>query len=175
MTVRSYGILFLCICFVLAIAAGAYYFYQQQALVKISEDVDNLTLLTKQDGKIQGNIVFFINKKEQMKTFLKDDNHFQDYYKLLQNILSDSKTDAIIQSMDLTLTKDTDFVISIRDFTTAEKLLDFIESPKFLDNFQSLSLASFSISNSNGSNTYQLSFRGQFIDDLTKKDATKAQ
>ena len=116
MTVRSYGLLFLCICAALAVIAGAYYFYQLQTLTKLQTDVDSLATLSRQSDKIQGNIVFFINKKEQLKTFLKDDNHFEEYYQLLQDTLAESKTDAAILSMDLTLTKETNFVISLKDF-----------------------------------------------------------
>lgn len=168
-TVRSYSLLFLCICVVLSFIAGGYYYYQLQTLNKLEEDVNNLKLATKQEDKIQGNIVFFINKKEQLKTFLKDDNHFQEYYELLQNILAESKTDASIQSMDLSLEKNTTFVINLKDFSTAEKLLNFIESPAFLNNFENLSLASFNISSNAGSSTYQLNFRGKFVSDLKKK------
>jgi hypothetical protein len=132
----------------------------------LQANVSDLQLLSQQNGKIQGNIVFFINKKEQLTTFLKDDNHFQDYYDLLKGTLNESQTDAALISMDLTLTKDTNFVISLKDFATAQRLLDFIESPQFLENFDALSLESFSINNSAGSSDYRLSFRGKFIEKL---------
>lgn len=170
MTVRSYGILFLCICAVLSALAGGYYFIQLQTLTRLQSNVNDLQLRTQQDGKIQGNIVFFINKKEQLTTFLKDDNHFQEYYDLLKGTLNESQTDAILVNMDLTLTKDTNFVISLKDFATAQRLLDFIESPQFLDNFEALSLESFSIANSQGSSDYRLSFRGKFKEDLSKEN-----
>lgn len=168
-TVRSYGILFLCICAVLSLVAGGYYFYQLQNLNRLQSNLSDLQLLSQQNGKIQGNIVFFINKKEQLKTFLKDDNHFQEYFNLLKGTLKESQTDAILVNMDLTLTKDTNFVISLRDFATAQKLLDFIESPQFLENFEALSLESFSINNSQGSSDYRLSFRGKFNEKLGKQ------
>jgi hypothetical protein len=175
MTVRSYGILFLCICVVLSLIAGGYYFYQLQNLNRLQSNLNDLQLLSQQNGKIQGNIVFFINKKEQLKTFLKDDNHFQEYYDLLKGTLKESNTDAILVNMDLTLTKDTNFVISLKDFATAQRLLDFIESPQFLENFEALSLESFSINNSQGSSDYRLSFRGKFVEKLETEEAAADQ
>lgn len=168
-TIRSYGILFLCVCMFLSSIAGGYYFYQQQILTKVTNNVDSLKQVSRQNDKIEGNIVFFINKKEQLKTFLKDDAEFEKYYSLLQGVLADSKTDATLQSMNLTLDKSTTFVITFKEFSTAEKLLTFIESPSFLSNFDSLSLASFNISNSSATTAFQLNFRGTFVKKLKTK------
>lgn len=166
-TIRSYGILVMCICFVLSIVSGIAYYVQYQKLMEMNDVVSGLEQQMAANDQIQGNIVFFINKKEQLKSFLKDDAQFSKYYNLLQDTLKKANTDAVISSVDLSVGKNVAFVIRFTDFENSEKLLNFIETPEFLDNFQSLTLQSFTVTRAavGTENVFQLQLNGQFKDD----------
>lgn len=169
--IRSYGLLFMCICIFLSIIAGVWYYFQAQKLDALTRDVDRLNSQMKANDAIQGNIVFFANKKEQLKTFLKDDARFELYYYLLNDAIKKSGTGATLVSFSLNLNRDTTFVVGFSDFSNSKQLLDYIETEEFLSNFDSLSLSQFAINPSlitqTDATNFQLSFQG-----ILKKNET---
>jgi hypothetical protein len=166
-TLRSYGILYACICIVLSLISSGLFIFQSQKQQRIENEVANLQTFIKQNDKIQGNIVFFINKKEQLNTFLKDDNNFEMYYRLLSEILERSGTTAQLSSMSLTSNKSTDFVINVNSFDSSQKLLEYLESSQFVRYFTFLSMDSFSLSRED---KLELKFRGQFLEETEQKN-----
>ncbi len=165
-TIRSYGLLFMCICVFLSAVAGGLFFFQQQRLNVLTQDLDRLERTMEANGEIQGSIVFFVNKKEQLKKFLKDDAHFEIYYEALNKAIDDSQTGAQLVSFSLTITRDTNFVIGFSDFESSQRLLEYIEDAAFLDNFDGLTLRQFVIVDAlpgqTSSTSFQLSFSGKF-------------
>ena len=68
--IRSYGILFICICIFLSIVSGIWYYFKYQEYEKIAKDVVRLETTAKANTQIQGSIVFFVNKKEQLDAYV---------------------------------------------------------------------------------------------------------
>ncbi|MCX7996886.1 MAG: hypothetical protein N2691_04005 [Patescibacteria group bacterium] len=170
-TVRTYGILIACICFVLSIVAGAGYYVQLQRLRNAEADVKDLTRRVNANTEIKGEIVFFINKKEQLKKYLADDAQFAQHFYLMTDTLKEASTDAVLKSFDINRTKDVYFDISFTDFENSQKLLDFIEDRKFLDNFVSLRLNNFNVTSRSrrSDDIFTLSFSGKFKESLNAR------
>lgn len=165
-SLRSYGILYACICIVLSLISSGLFIYQSQKQQEVENEVANLQTFIKQNDQIQGNIVFFINKKEQLNTFQKDDNNFETYYRLLIEILERSGTTAQLSSMNLTANKSTDFVINVDSFETSEVLLEYLESSQFVQYFSYLSMDNFALGRED---KLELKFRGKFLEETELK------
>lgn len=160
-TMRSYGILFTSITVVLAIISGIILYFQYQQLRQLEDEVAQLQQFISSDAQIQGNIVFFVNKKEQLRKFLQDDADFEKYYTLLQNQLSQSGADTKLETMSLDLQGNTNFTIQFTEFDSSQRLLDLFESREFLDNFEILKLQSFMVGQQS-TGVFELKFGGKF-------------
>lgn len=107
--------------------------------------------------------IYFVNKKNQLKTFLKDDSEFLPYYNLLNDSLSHSEEKPAIQAMTIDKTKKTTFSVRFANYTSAYAFLKYLESDQFLKNFSELNLTSFSLADETNSEGYLLQFSGEFI------------
>lgn len=172
-TLRSYGLLFMCICIFLSIVSGIWFFIVNQKYTALVEDTERLQNQTRANDRIQGNIVFFVNKKEQLKGFLKDDAQFEMYYKLINDVISRSQTGATLINFSLNLQRETSFILGFPDFDSAKDLFAYIETEEFLNNFESLSIRQFSINNPGQVRTntdFQLYFSGILKEKSTDED-----
>lgn len=160
-TLRSYGILFSSITIVLAIISGIVLYFQYQQLNQLDTEVSQLQQFISSDSQIQGNIVFFVNKKEQLRKFLNDDADFEYYYTILQEQLSQSGADTKLESMSLDIDGNTSFIIQFTEFDSSERLMNLFESETFLNNFEILKLQSFMVGQQN-TGVFELKFGGKF-------------
>lgn len=132
----------------------------------MTEDLKRLERTMDANGEIQGNIVFFVNKKEQLKKFLLDDAHFEIYYDTLNEAIANSQTGARLVNFSLNISRETTFIIGFSNFDSSQRLLEYIEGKAFLDNFEQLTLRQFAIVDSlpgqSGNTAFQLTFSGKF-------------
>jgi hypothetical protein len=163
---RRYGILFACASAVLCVISAGVLVYQIQRRDNLVTQLEQSRQLINQEDEIQGRIVFFVNKKEQLKTFLKDDANFKRYYDLLRNTLLGASDDSRLEDLDLGKNRDVFFTVTFTRFDSTEALLELVESKQFLDNFESLTLESFYITtiptSSSRGDVFELQFRGIF-------------
>lgn len=156
----------MCICIGLSLVAGGWYFFQAQKLTQLENDVTRLKSTVSANGQIQGNIVFFVNKKEQLKTYLEDDANFEYYFKLLTEAIEKSGTGAVLVSFSLNQARDSNFIIGFSNFQDSKKLLDYIETEAYLANFEKLILSRFAINQGLGgtqtNSSFQLTFSSKF-------------
>lgn len=160
-TLRNYGILMTIICMVLTVAAAGYYYYILEELRDYQSQVRTVESGTKLNTDIQGNIVYFISKKDQLNEFLKDDIDFQVYYSLLRDVLDSSGSQTTLTQMTLGAERDTAFVIQVPSFSEGQALVSYIESETFLQYFDDLTMSSFVV---DSGNELELRFRGKFKD-----------
>lgn len=108
----------------------------------------------------------YIQKKYlDLKMFLKEDAFPSPYYSLLNSALVESSQTAIMKSFEINKNREVSFAISFSDFEKLTSFLKFVESETFLNNFEDISLKSFSVAGGDEKNkdNYQLSFVGKFI------------
>lgn len=170
-TLRNYGILVICICIILTILTGSYYYYIQQELEDYKAQVATIENATQLNTEIQGNIVYFITKKDQLNEFLRDDINFEVYYSLLRSILDQSGSTTTLSQMTLGEERDTSFVIQVPSFNDGESLMSYIESEDFLMHFEDLTMNSFAV---DSGNELELRFRGKFKDREETEDESES-
>ncbi len=158
---RNYGILTVIISVLICMGAGGFYWYQLQELNRLTAEVQRTKQIVAASNDVQGDVVFFVNKKDQLNTFLQDDIDFAIYFRLLQSIIADAGVEAELVSMNLEPSLESNFIIAIGSFEDGESLMSFIESESFLQYFESLTMNSFRIGLSD---RLELQFRGQFVD-----------
>lgn len=166
-TLRNYGILVSIICAILTVAAAGYYYYIQEELKDYQAQIRTVESATKLNTDIQGNIVYFISKKDQLNQFLKDDINFDVYYGLLQDILQRSGSSTTLSQMTLGADRDTSFVIQVPTFADGAPLMSFIESENFLQYFETLTMNSFAV---DSGSELELRFRGKFKNQEEEED-----
>lgn len=123
------------------------------------EQVKYLTFI-KENKNSETDTAYFLLKKEQLKKFMKDDAQFLPYYTIIQDSLNTSSNAATIQKMLIDKTKKTEFNISFNDYDAMNVFIKYIESDKFLKNFESLTLENFSLNKSGKG--YEIDFTGKF-------------
>jgi type II secretory pathway component PulL len=104
-----------------------------------------------------------IDRYELLGKYLKEDANFLPYYTLLISSLSESTNSAKIEAFKIDKQRNTQFTVSFNNFIELMNFFKLIESKKFLDNFEILSLKKFNlISDSLLIQNYQLVFNGKF-------------
>lgn len=109
--------------------------------------------------------LFYIQKKYgDLKTFLKDDASSLSYYRLLTEALKESSETAMIKSFSIDKSRKASFTIGFNSFPELNSFFKFIESEIFLNNFEAITLKSFSLAGAQdtASVNYEISFSGRF-------------
>ncbi|MDO8609997.1 MAG: hypothetical protein Q7R95_05580 [bacterium] len=115
--------------------------------------------------------LIIINKKYQvLKEYIQDDAQSLPYYNLLTTAINTSSESGSLKSFIIEKNRNTSFTVSFNDFSELLNFFKFVESKKFLKNFEKVSLKSFSASgglanqvNSLKKEVYDLSFSATFI------------
>jgi type II secretory pathway component PulL len=128
---------------------------QKKTLLEILKDKKN------DEAKIN----YFQKKYLDLKTFLKEDAFPSPYYSLLNSALVESSQAATMKSFEINKDREVSFTISFSDFEKLTSFLKFIESETFLNNFEDISLKSFSVAGGEdkSEDKYELSFVGKFV------------
>ncbi len=116
-----------------------------------------------QNKTAEAQTTYFLQKKDQLKTFLKDDAAFLPYYTILKNSLPPATSSATIQTMKIDKSKKTEFLITFINYDDMYRYIHYVESEDFLRNFESLKLTTFSLNQLGGVKGYQLHFEGKFM------------
>lgn len=118
----------------------------------------------KQDIDVKYQI--FSRKFLQLKKILDSDTNFYPYYKLINDSLKKATISALLESIEITKNKETNFTISFKDFNELINFLNHVEEISFLTHFNQLTLKNI-VFNQNADQTeknqqYNLVFTGQF-------------
>lgn len=144
---------------------------QVQALSK-QKQLYLSVLLNEKD--IEANIRYFKGKQTQLITYEKDDAHFLPYYQVLLNVLESSTQSAVLDSVQIDKNRETSFTVRFSDYDSMLSFLKYVESPEFLQNFDSLTMSNLSlsrlqrgpatqgVSNKSNNKNFQLEFKGKF-------------
>lgn len=139
-----------------------------------------LTVLS-DEKDTEANIRYFKGKQTQLVNFEKDDARFVPYYSVLLGVLHTSSTQsAALDTVEIDHNRNTSFIVKFNDNKSMLSFLKYVESDEFLNNFESLSLESLSLSmevKSDTANAYakkssrnfQLQFEGKFKELNDKK------
>lgn len=121
--------------------------------------------IVKSKSSDEAKISYIQKKYQSVKEFLKDDAYSLPYYNLLNSAISSSTQPAALKSFQIAKSREVTFTISYNDLGDLLNFLKFVESEKFLKNFEKLSFKSFTaIGDINVSKAnYDLSFVGKFI------------
>lgn len=157
---RNYGIVTMIVSIIVCIGAGGFYWYQTQELNRLDQEVQQTQRIVNQNDQVQGDVIFFINKKDQLTTFLQDDINFALYYRLLVEIIDGANVEAELKSMNLDESLESSFIITVPSFEDGEPLMEFLESENFLQYFDALTMNSFRVGTRD---TLELQFRGTFV------------
>lgn len=98
-------------------------------------------------------------------SFLKEDASSSQYYSLLNNSLQDSSQSAKIKTFIVDKNRNFEFTVVFSDFSSMRNFFQFLETEKFLKNFEKIFLKNFYIIGATvdrGEN-YELSFYGVFM------------
>lgn len=135
---------------------------QENNLILQKESLANL-LKDKTSDEVKIN---YIEKKYQkLKTYLSEDAFTSPYYALLSSALQESSEAAKLKTFQINKDRDVVFTISFTDFGQLMSFFKFIESKTFLENFETISLQSFSVIGATEiqQENYELSFKGRFV------------
>lgn len=108
----------------------------------------------------------YIEKKYQkLQDYLSEDAFTSPYYALLSSAIQESSEAAKLKTFQINKDRDVNFTIAFTDFTQLMSFFRFIESKTFLENFETISLQSFSVigATEQQQENYELSFKGKFI------------
>ncbi|MFW5703245.1 MAG: hypothetical protein ACOCXQ_00215 [Patescibacteria group bacterium] len=167
-SLRNYGILVLIVSVLFSIGSGVIYYLQLESLDQVNSEIRGLESFISRSDDIQGNIVYFITKKDQLTEYEQNDIHFRTYYLLLTGIIAQSDTTSELTQMTLNQEKETNFIVSIPDFEEGEPLLGFVESEEFLQYFDSLTMNSFTVGTGD---RLELRFRGKFAEENNESES----
>lgn len=110
-------------------------------------------------------VIYLEKKYRLLNEFLKDDAHFYPYYALLNSALSETTQSAQLKLFKINKNRDVDFKVTFNNFSELTLFLRFVESEKFIKNFENLILKNFTINTGGKSEkqNYELTFTGRFI------------
>ncbi|MBI5127124.1 hypothetical protein HZA76_01570 [Candidatus Roizmanbacteria bacterium] len=146
---------------------------------KLNDDEDKLILRKKtllqilqQKTSDEAKIIYIEKKYHDLNTFLSEDAYSSPYYSLLNTALGESTQSASLKSFNINKDREVNFTIAFTDFTQLRNFFRFIESETFLNNFEAISLKSFSVIGAtiDTKENYELSFVGKFVQ--LKRDFT---
>ena len=130
----------------------------------LSKKESFLESLKNKEGN-EAQLFYIQNKYQSLKDFLKEDARSLPYYNLLNSALSKSSESATLKSFLISKNRDVTFTVSFAHFDELLSFFRFIESDKFLSNFEKVSLKSFSaLGDSKERQNYELAFTGRFIE-----------
>ncbi|MCL4375007.1 hypothetical protein M1523_04070 [Patescibacteria group bacterium] len=134
---------------------------QQNDLKSLEEEKSQLLNELIADKDNEAKLNYFEVKSGQLNTFTKDDTQFVPYYKALNETLSQASDSSYLDSITIDKNKNTKFSVKLVDFNSLMGFIRYVESDKFKNQFSSLVLTSFSLSDTD-KRDYQLTFSGQF-------------
>ncbi len=124
---------------------------------------DLLVALSDKKGD-EAKIFYMQRKYSDLTDFMKDDASSLPYYSLLAGTLSESTQASEIKSFGIDKSRAVSFTIAFNSFPDLLNFFKFIESESFLNNFEQISLKSFSVIGSeDNKENYEISFAGKFI------------
>jgi hypothetical protein len=138
--------------------------FQKTQIQSLKNEKQQLLNFLVENKNSEAETAYFLLKKEQLKTFMKDDAQFLPYYDILRTSLLIASNDATIESMFIDKNKKTQFVINFSEYDSMYRFIKHIESEEFLKYFDTLVLTSFVLNQSNQRlrRGYQLNFEGKF-------------
>ncbi|MFA9288591.1 MAG: hypothetical protein ACEQSA_01795 [Weeksellaceae bacterium] len=110
--------------------------------------------------ELEQKIEFFLYKYNLLKTYLEDDAEVYSYYNLLLTLLTTIEVDATLTQFNMDSTNLANFSLTFDSYEDAIKFVDLVESPAFLNYFETLQLNNFAFNSSTTS--YDLVLIGQF-------------
>ncbi|GIW64920.1 MAG: hypothetical protein KatS3mg092_0853 [Patescibacteria group bacterium] len=108
----------------------------------------------------------YLRKKySDLTNFLKEDSNSYQYYLLLNTSLQDSSQSASIKTFIIDKDRNFEFTVIFSDFSSMRNFFQFLETEKFLKNFEKIFLKNFHIIGAtvDKSENYELSFYGVFM------------
>jgi hypothetical protein len=122
-------------------------------------------LLALSDKKGDEVKIFYMQKKySDLTNFIKNDASSLPYYTLLTGTLKESTQASEIKSFGIDKSRAVSFTIAFNSFPDLLNFFKFIESESFLNNFEQISLKSFSVIGSeDDKENYEISFAGKFV------------
>ncbi len=137
---------------------------QNKTIKSLFEQKKILLQSLKDKEAYEAKVSYLEKKYSFLKEFLKDDAQTLPYYNLLNSALSLSTQSAQLRSFKIDKNRHVDFTVIFNNFSEMMAFFKFIESEKFIKNFENIILKSFSISIGEQENeSYELSFTGRFI------------
>jgi type II secretory pathway component PulL len=166
--IRKYGSILGVLFFFLFITVMYQIFIIQREISQLSAQKKEYLSQLLNEKDIEANIRYFKGKQTQLISFEKDDARFLPYYSVLLNVLFTSTESAKLESIQIDKNRTTSFIIKFDDYNGMISFLKYVESSEFLEKFESLSMASLSLtrdpqqSQSKTAMNYQLQFKGKF-------------
>lgn len=139
---------------------------QNKAKQLLIEEKKIILQSLKERGEDQAKLIHLEKKYRILTEFLKEDAHPLPYYNLLNLALSSSTHSAQLKSFQINKNREVEFTVNFSNFSELMEFFKFIESEKFLKNFETLVLKSFSVSGNDinlNEDRYELAFTGRFF------------
>ncbi len=113
----------------------------------------------------EAKLIYVENKYQDLKDFMKNDAYSLPYYNLLSTAIETSTETASLKSFVIGKNRDVTFAVSFSNFNELMNFFRFVESEKFLKNFENITLKSFTAvgGDENKKSSYDLNFTGKFI------------
>lgn len=140
-------------------------FNQNKQLNLLLEEKSSALASLKNRENESAKVIYLEKKYRLLNEFLKDDAHFYPYYALLNSALSETTSSAQLKLFKINKNRDVDFKVTFNNFSELTLFLRFVESEKFIKNFENLILKNFTINTGGTSEkqNYELTFTGRFI------------
>lgn len=152
---------FLFVVFLVFVILG---FTQKSTISNLNTEKEDMLRYLVENKNSETETAYFLLKKDQLKTFLKDDAQFLPYYNILRDAIKEASDQARVKSMLIDKDKKTNFVINFMDYDVLYSYLKYVESDDFLKHFEKLTLTSFSLDRTEDKKEkgYELNFEGVF-------------
>ncbi|MFN4212437.1 MAG: hypothetical protein ACK4FL_00510 [Microgenomates group bacterium] len=113
----------------------------------------------------EAKLIYLEKKYRALNEYLKDDAFFYPYYNLLNSALSESTQSAQLKLFSINKNREVDFAVNFNNFSHVKSFLKFVESEKFIKNFENIVLKNFAINTAatDEKENYELTFTGRFI------------
>lgn len=139
-------------------------FYQKKVIIEnLLKEKNEIIEKTSSKNQDVSKLNALINRYQLLVKNINEDANFVPYYSLLISSLSESTNSAKIKMFKINKQRDIEFTIGFEKFNELMNFFKLIESKKFLDNFEVLSLKNFNlITDSLLIQNYELVFNGRF-------------